>query len=59
MNDTDEDYILPQTTLAKAIAIRASNKFTMAEIANKLHISLNDLNHDFDLRRREIEGEDD
>lgn len=58
MSDDDE-YILPLKTISEAIQLRNLGKFTLAEIAAKLKVSLDDLRHDLDLRHRELMEMDD
>jgi predicted DNA-binding transcriptional regulator YafY len=55
----EEYYRLTQAKLSEARVLRGRGKWTMAELADKLGVSLEDLLHDFALRDREIEGMDD
>jgi hypothetical protein len=54
----DEDYILPPDVFQEARRLRNQSKWSMGEIAAQLGVTQSNLDHDFHLRRREIEGMD-
>lgn len=54
----DEEYKLTHDVWAEANRLRLEGKWTMQEVATKLGINLDDLLHDFDLHRRELESMD-